>query len=89
LRASDLIKRDNNLSHLSVGVFVDMQNIYYGAKNALKRRVDFKNLLQVAVRGRSLYRAIAYLVDLERVNQDGFIHVLRSIGYEIKLKKIL
>ena len=75
------------LSNLSVGVFVDMQNIYYGAKNTLRRKVDFKNLLQVAVRGRRLYRAIAYLVDLERVNQDGFIHVLRSIGYEVKLKE--
>jgi len=87
LRANDLIRRDANLSHLSVGVFVDMQNIYYGAKNALRRKVDFKNLLQVAVRGRSLYRAIAYLVDLERVNQDGFIHVLKSLGYEVKLKE--
>ncbi len=75
------------MSNLSVGVFVDMQNLYYGAKNTLKRKVDFKNLLQVAVRGRRLYRAIAYLIDLERVNQDGFIHVLRSIGYEVKLKE--
>ncbi len=72
---------------MSVGVFVDMQNIYYGAKNTLKRKVDFKNLLKIAVRGRQLYRAIAYLVDLERVNQDGFIYVLRSIGYEVKLKE--
>jgi len=87
LRAQELIERDMYLSNLSVGVFVDMQNIYYGAKNTLRRKVDFKNLLQVAVRGRRLYRAIAYLVDLERVNQDGFIHVLRSIGYEVKLKE--
>jgi len=64
-----------------------MQNIYYGAKNTLKRKVDFKNLLKLATRGRRLYRAIAYLVDLERVNQDGFIHVLRSLGYEVKLKE--
>ncbi len=64
-----------------------MQNIYYGARNSLSKRVDFKKLLKVAVRGRQLYRAIAYLVDLERVNQDGFIHVLRSIGYEVKLKE--
>jgi len=87
LKAQELIERDRHLNNLSVGVLVDMQNIYYGAKNSLRRRVDFKKLLQVAVRGRKLYRAIAYLVDLERVNQDGFIHVLRSIGYEVKLKE--
>ncbi|WP_457679536.1 LabA-like NYN domain-containing protein [Thermovibrio sp.] len=87
MKAQELIKRDRALSNLSVGVFVDMQNIYYGAKNALKRKVDFEKLLEIAVRGRRLYRAIAYLVDLERVNQEGFIHVLRSIGYEIKLKE--
>jgi uncharacterized LabA/DUF88 family protein len=83
-----MIKRDSDrLPHLSVGVFVDMQNIYYGAKNALKRRVDFEKLLEVAVRGRRLYRTIAYMVDLEGVDQDGFIHVLRRIGYEVKLKE--
>ncbi|MEO2066285.1 uncharacterized LabA/DUF88 family protein [Thermovibrio guaymasensis] len=87
MKAQELIERDRHLNNLSVGVLVDMQNIYYGAKNSLRRRVDFKKLLQVAVRGRKLYRAIAYLVDLERVNQDGFIHVLRSIGYEVKLKE--
>jgi uncharacterized LabA/DUF88 family protein len=87
LKAKELIERDRRLKGLSVGVFVDMQNIYYGAKNTLKRKVDFKNLLKLATRGRRLYRAIAYLVDLERVNQDGFIHVLRSLGYEVKLKE--
>ena len=75
-------------SHLSVAVFVVMQNIYYGAKNALKKKkVDFRKLLTLAVRGRKLYRAIVYLVDLDRVNQDNFIYVLRNLGYEVKLKE--
>jgi len=81
------MERDRKSRNLSVAVLVDMQNIYYGAKNTLKRKVDFHNLLQIAVRGRTLYRAIAYLVNLDRVNQDGFIHVLRSLGYEVKLKE--
>jgi uncharacterized LabA/DUF88 family protein len=87
LKIKELLERDRKLKNLQVAVFVDMQNIYYGARNSLSKRVDFKKLLKVAVRGRQLYRAIAYLVDLERINQDGFIHVLRSIGYEVKLKE--
>jgi len=87
LKVKELLERDKRFKHLSVAVLVDMQNIYYGAKNTLGRKVNFKNLLNLAVRGRRLYRAIAYLVALENVNQDGFIHVLRSLGYEVKLKE--
>ena len=87
MKAEELLERDKWKKHLSVVVLVDMQNIYYGAKNTLRRKVDFKNLLEVGVRGRSLYRAIVYLVNLERVNQDGFIHVLKSIGYEVRIKE--
>ncbi|ADY72795.1 hypothetical protein Dester_0137 [Desulfurobacterium thermolithotrophum DSM 11699] len=87
MKAQELIDRDKITSHLRVAVFVDMQNIYYGAKNTLKKKVDFKRLLELGVRGRTLYRAIAYLVDLDKVNQDSFIYVLRSLGYEVKLKE--
>ena len=87
MKVSDLLNRDRAFKNLSVGVFVDMQNLYYGAKNTLKKKINFANLLNLALRGRCLYRAIAYLVDLEKVNQDGFIHVLRSLGYEVKLKE--
>lgn len=87
MKAQDLIERDRDKKNLSVAIFVDMQNIYYGAKHSINKKVDFKNLLELALRERTLYRAIAYLVNLDRVNQDGFIHVLRNIGYEVKLKE--
>ncbi|RUM41840.1 MAG: NYN domain-containing protein [Desulfurobacterium sp.] len=87
MKAVELIERDRIASHLSVAVFVDMQNIYYGAKNTLKKKVDFQRLLELGVRGRKLYRAIAYLVNLDRVNQDSFIYVLKNLGYEVKLKE--
>lgn len=87
MKAQDLIERDRDKKNLSVAIFVDMQNIYYGAKHSINKKVDFKKLLELALRERTLYRAIAYLVNLDRVNQDGFIHVLRNIGYEVKLKE--
>ena len=87
MKPHDLFFRDSVHAHLNVAVFVDMQNIYYGAKNTLRKKVDFRRLLEIGVRGRKLYRAIAYLINLDRVNQDSFIYVLRSIGYEVKLKE--
>ncbi|WP_457570336.1 LabA-like NYN domain-containing protein [Desulfurobacterium sp.] len=87
MKAKDLIERDSVYGHLNVAVFVDMQNLYYGARNTLKKKIDFKRLLEIAVRGRKLHRAIAYLVDLDNVNQGSFLYVLKSLGYEIKLKQ--
>ncbi len=87
MKANDIMERDKVFSHLNVAVFVDMQNLYYGAKNSLKKKIDFKRLLEIAVRGRKLFRAIAYLVDLDNVNQGSFLYVLKSLGYEIKLKQ--
>ncbi|WP_457568620.1 LabA-like NYN domain-containing protein [Desulfurobacterium sp.] len=87
MKAKDLMERDSVYSHLSVAVFIDMQNLYYGARNTLKKKIDFKRLLEIAVRGRKLHRAIAYLVDLDNVNQGSFLYVLKSLGYEIKLKQ--
>jgi uncharacterized LabA/DUF88 family protein len=74
-------------SHLSVAVLVDMQNIYYGAKSILGRKMDFEKLLKVGVRNRRLYRAIVYLVNLDKVDQTKFIYALKKIGYEIKVKE--
>ena len=87
MKAKDMLERDKIFSHLNVAVFIDMQNLYYGAKTSLKRKIDFKRLLEIAVRGRHLFRAIAYLVDLDNVNQGSFLYVLKSLGYEIKLKQ--
>ncbi|WP_297445784.1 LabA-like NYN domain-containing protein [Desulfurobacterium sp.] len=87
MKARDYIERDSVYGHLKVAVFIDMQNLYYGARNTLKKKIDFKRLLEIAVRGRKLHRAIAYLVDLDNVNQGSFLYVLRSLGYEIKLKQ--
>ena len=48
-----------------VAVLVDVQNMYYSAKNLYKARLSFKNLLKIAVQGRILTRAIAYVIESE------------------------
>ena len=45
-----------------VGVFVDVQNMYYSAKNLYNSKVDFSQILAVAVRSRNLIRAITYVI---------------------------
>jgi uncharacterized LabA/DUF88 family protein len=45
-----------------VGVFIDVQNMYYSAKNLYGSKVDFGHILEAAVAGRQLIRAIAYAV---------------------------
>ena len=50
--------------HQRVGVFVDIQNMYYSAKHLYNAKVNFKKVLEQAVNGRQLIRAIAYGLSL-------------------------
>ncbi len=69
-----------------VGVFVDVQNMFYSAKEYYDGKVDFEKVLEAAVRGRSLIAAIAYLVCVEDVDQSAFISVLERLGFTIRTK---
>ena len=67
-----------------VGVFVDVQNMYYSAKNLYKAKVNFKSILQEAVKGRNLIRAIAYVVEAQELKEKSFFDALENIGFETK-----
>ena len=71
-----------------VGVFVDVQNMYYSARNLYKAKVNFKAVLQEAVRGRSLIRAISYVIQAQELKEKSFFDALESIGFEIKAKEL-
>ena len=73
-----------------VAVLVDVQNLYHSAKNLYKGRVNFKNLLELAVDERILTRAIGYVVrssDEEGSEQD-FFDALNNSGFEVKEKDL-
>ena len=74
--------------HQRLGVFVDVQNMFYSAKALYKRKMDFETLLKKVVGGRELVRAIAYIVQAPDVDQSGFINFLHQIGYEVKSKEL-
>jgi len=71
-----------------IGVFVDVQNMYYSAKNLYNKYVNFKNVLVQAVSKRKLIRATAYTVAAEIPEQKNFFEALRKQGFEVKSKDL-
>ncbi len=71
-----------------VVVQVDVQNMYYSAKNLYNAKVDFKKLLKQAVYSRKLIRAISYVIKAETPDEENFFEALRNIGFEVKIKDL-
>ena len=71
-----------------IGIFVDVQNMFYSAKALHHSKIDYSKLLLEAVGGRNLIRAIAYVVQKAEVDKSGFIEALTRLGYEIKTKEL-
>lgn len=70
-----------------IGIYVDIQNVYYGAMDNFKRKIDFKKLTESIVRGRKLSVANAYLVNADNDNTN-FVSFLKQIGYNIVSKDL-
>ncbi|MBI1961305.1 MAG: NYN domain-containing protein [Candidatus Sungbacteria bacterium] len=71
-----------------VGVFVDVQNMYYSAKNLFEAKVNFGKVLEEAVGARELIRAIAYTVKGPQSEEDNFFAALSKIGFEVKMRPL-
>lgn len=71
-----------------VGVFIDVQNLYYSAKALYGTKVNFGEILKTAVAGRELTRAIAYAVRAEMPEEQSFFDALEKMGLEVKLKDL-
>jgi len=71
-----------------VGVYVDVQNMYYSAKNLYDGKVDFDKLLDAAVMDRKLIRASAYVIKADTPDEGDFFEALRRIGYEVEIKEL-
>jgi uncharacterized LabA/DUF88 family protein len=71
-----------------VAVFIDTQNLYHTARNLYKSYVNFGNILKDAVAGRSLVRAIAYVISSEAGDEKSFFEALTKIGIETKTKDL-
>ncbi len=74
-------------SQKRVGIFVDVQNIFYASKQ-FNSRLDFDKLLKISVGSRRLIRAIAYVVQSPEVDQSSFISMLQQKSYEVRRKDL-
>jgi uncharacterized LabA/DUF88 family protein len=72
-----------------VGVLVDVSNMYYSAKNLYGgAKVDFGAVLEKAVAGRKLIRAICYVIKADIAEEQNFFDALDRAGYEVKSKDL-
>ena len=70
-----------------VGVFIDVQNMYYAARQ-LKGKLDFDALLSASVLDRRLIQATAYVVESKEIDQSGFIAMLQQRAIEVRRKTL-
>lgn len=71
-----------------VGIFIDTQNLYHSAKNLYKAKVNFGNVVNEALAGRILVRAVAYVITTESGEEQGFFDALTKLGIETKMKEL-
>lgn len=71
-----------------VGVFIDVQNLYYSARHLYQKKVDFGNIVEDAVAGRRLIRSIAYVVRADAKEEQSFFDALYERGIETREKDI-
>lgn len=71
-----------------VGVLVDIQNLYYSAKVLYGKKVNFQKVLEEAVVGRKLIRAIAYGIKTLEGQEEKFFEALEKQGFEVKTKDL-
>jgi len=77
-----------NRADQRVGVFVDVQNLYYSAKNLYGKKVNFGEVLKTVVGDRKLIRAIAYVVKAQNIDEMKFFEALGNQGFEVKTKEL-
>lgn len=71
-----------------VAVLIDVQNLYYSARNLYQRKVNFQEVLKQAVANRKLIRAFAYVVRTKTGEERPFFEALTKLGIETRIKDL-
>ena len=72
-----------------VGIFVDVQNVYYTTRSAFKRNFDYNRFWAEVTHDREVVTANAYAINRNDEKQKQFQNILRAIGFEVKLKPFI
>ena len=71
-----------------VGIFIDVQNLYYSARHLYNAKVNFNAILKSALGIRKLVRAFAYVVSTKEGEEKQFFSALSKMGFEIRSKEL-
>lgn len=71
-----------------VSVLIDVQNLYHSAKNFYQARVNFKEILKMAISQRNLIRVFAYVVRTKTGEEKPFFEALIKLGIETRVKDL-
>ena len=72
-----------------IGIFVDVQNIYYTCRQAYQRQFDYRKFWRKISQQGDILVAYAYAVQRHDDQQIKFQDALRHIGFEVKLKPFI
>jgi len=72
-----------------VGIFVDVQNIYYTCRQAFDANFDYNKFWAGVTRDREVICAYAYATHRGDKKQLQFQNILRAIGFTVELKAVL
>ena len=73
----------------TVSILVDVQNVYYTTRDAYRRHFDYRKFWAAATKNRKLVQATAYAIDRQDQQQVKFQNILKTIGFEVKLKPFI
>jgi len=71
-----------------VGVLIDVQNLYHSAKNLYQARVNFREILKLAISQRNLIRVFAYVVRTKTGEEKPFFDAINKLGIETRVKDL-
>jgi uncharacterized LabA/DUF88 family protein len=71
-----------------IAILVDVQNLYYSARNLYGAKVNFREILKTAVSKRSLIRALAYVVETKTREERPFFEALKKLGIETRVRPL-
>jgi len=71
-----------------VAILIDTQNLYHSGKNLYHAKVNFGAVVETALAGRKLIRALSYVVNTESGEEAPFFEALEKLGIEIKTKDL-
>ena len=81
--------KHTELTLKQLGIFVDVQNIYYTTKETFSRNFDYNAFWKEATKDYSVHCAFAYAIARGNEKQKQFQNVLRGIGFEVRLKPFI